>query len=58
MYGYTLNADTRALLLCLQIAGLENHEYHEIDMIKQEHENEEFLRKFPAGTIPVMVEGN
>ena len=57
VYGYLLNADSRALLLCLRIAGLENYEYVEVDMLKQEHQEEEFLRKFPSGTLPVMVEG-
>ena len=36
VYGYLLNADSRALLLCLQIAGLE-YEYKEVDMLKREH---------------------
>ena len=58
VYGYLLNADSRALLLCLQISGLENYEYIEVDMLKQEHTEDEFLSKFPSGTIPVMVEGN
>ena len=57
IWGYILNSDTRALILCLQIAGLK-YEYKEVDMLQQEHLGEEFKTLFPSGTIPVLVEGN
>ena len=57
LWGYLMNADSRAILLCLQIAGLE-YQYKEVDMLKKEHQQDEFLSRFPSGTIPVLVEGN
>ena len=52
-----MNADSRAILLCLQLADL-NYKYNEVDMLHKEHQQQEFLSRFPSGTIPVLVEGN
>ena len=51
-----MNAYSRAILLCLQLAEL-NYRYNEVDMLRREHQQDEFLSRFPSGAIPVLVDG-
>ena len=54
--GFSLNSDSRALILYCQLSGLE-YETVEIDMLKGEHQTAEFREAHPSGHLPVVQDG-
>ena len=56
LIGFFLNADSRALLLYLQISGLD-FEYVEINMLKGEHTTNEFKIAHPSMHLPIIQDG-
>ena len=56
LIGFSLNADTYAMQLMLKKMGI-TYEYQEVDMLKGEHETEEFERIHPCKFLPVLQDG-
>ena len=54
--GFSLNADSRALLLYCQISGLDFN-YIEINMLRGEHQTEEFRKAHPSMSMPILQDG-
>ena len=57
LIGFFLNSDSRALLLYLQISGLD-FEYVEINMLKGEHMTTEFKIAHPSMHLPIIQDGS
>ena len=58
IWGDYINADTRAILAVMKIAG-QDFEFKQINSLKGEHEsNKEFEAISPSRDIPVITEGS
>jgi glutathione S-transferase len=57
LIGFSLNADTYAMQLLLKKARIP-YDYEEVNMLKGEHESEEFEKTHPCKYLPILQDGN
>lgn len=57
LIGFSLNSDTYAMQLLLKKARIP-YDYEEVNMLKGEHESEEFEKTHPCKYLPILQDGN
>lgn len=55
LYGHPLSTCTNRVLIVAKEIGIEL-EYHEVDLFKGEHKNEDFIKHQPFGQVPYFVD--
>lgn len=57
LIGFVLNADTYTMQLMLKKAGI-SYDYEDVNMLKNEHESEQFEKAHPCKYLPILQDGD